>query len=143
MEFEVGDFVFLKVSPTKGVARFGKRGKLSPRYIGPYEIARRVGEVAYKLVLPPELSGVHSVFHVSMLRKCVAGVSQILPVRPEGLQQDLSVEEDAVQILDRKEQVLRNKVIPLVLVQWQHYGVEEATWEREADMYSRYPYLFH
>ena len=86
MEFEVGDFVFLKVSPTKGVARFGKRGKLSPQYIGPYEIARRVGEVAYKLDLPPELSGVHSVFHVSMLRKCVVDVSQILPVQPEGLQ---------------------------------------------------------
>ena len=80
MEFEVGEFVFLKVSPTKGVARFGKRGKLSPRYIGPYQIARRVSEVAYKLDLPPKLSSVHSVFHVLMLRKCVSDDSQILPV---------------------------------------------------------------
>ena len=75
MEFLVGDFVFLKVSPTKGVKRFGKRGKLSPRYIGPYQITQRVGEVAYRLALPPELLSVHSVFHVSMLRKCLADVS--------------------------------------------------------------------
>ena len=85
----------------------------------------------------------HSVFHMSMLRKCVSDVSQILPVQPEGLQQDLSMEENAVQIRDRKEQVRRNKVIPLVLLQWQHHGVKEATWEWEEDMYSRYPYLFH
>ena len=80
LEFEVGDFLFLKVSPTKGVARFGKRGKLSPRYIGPYQISRRVGKLAYKLDLPPELSSVHSVFHVSMLRKCLADASQMIPV---------------------------------------------------------------
>ena len=75
LEFEVGDFIFLNVSPTKGVARFGKRGKLSPCYIGPYQISKRVGEVAYKLDLPPELSGVHCVFHVSMLKKCLTNVS--------------------------------------------------------------------
>ena len=96
MEFKVGDFVFLKVSPTKGVARFGKHGKLSPRYIGPYQIAKRVGEVAYKLNLPPELSGVHSVFHVLMLRKCLADVSQVIPVQPEELREDLTMVEDAV-----------------------------------------------
>ena len=76
----MGDFVFLKVSPTKGVKRFGKRGKLSPRYIDPYQITQRVGEVAYKLALPLELSAVHSVFHVSMLSKCLAYVSQVIPV---------------------------------------------------------------
>ena len=114
----MGDFVFLKVSPTKGVKRFGKRGKLSPRYIGPYQITQRVGEVAYRLALPPELSAVHSVFHVSMLRKCLADVSQVIPVQPEVLQEDLSFVEEAVQIVDRREQVLRNKVIPLVLVRW-------------------------
>ena len=85
MEFKVGDFVFLKVSPTKGVTRFGKRGKLSPRYIGPYQISKRVGEVAYKMDLPSELSGVHSVFHVSMLKKCLADASQVIPVQPEEL----------------------------------------------------------
>ena len=94
------------MSPTKRVARFGKRGKLSPRYIGPYQLFRRVGEVAYKLDLPPELSGVHSVFHVSMLRKCLAYTTQIIPVQPEELRKDLSLVEDVVQILDRKEQVL-------------------------------------
>ena len=143
LEFKVGDFVFLKVSPTKGVARFEKRGKLSPRYIGPYQISRSVGEVAYKLELPPELSGVHSIFHVSMLRKCLADVSQVIPVQPEELRENLSMVEDVVQLLDRKDQVLRNKVIPLVLVQWQHYGAEEATWEREANIYSKYPHLFY
>ena len=85
LEFEVGDFVFLKVSPTKGVARFGKQGKLSPRYIRPYRISKRVGEVAYKLELPPELLGVHSVFQVSMLKKCLADASQAILVQPEEL----------------------------------------------------------
>ena len=96
MVFEVGDFVFLKVSPTKGVARFGKRGMISPRYIGPYQISRRVGEVAYKLDLPPELSGVHSIFHVSMLRKYLTDVSQVIPIQPKELREDLSMVEDAV-----------------------------------------------
>ena len=80
MEFEVGNFVFLKVSPTKGVARFGKQGKLSPCYIGPFRISMWVGEVAYKLELLPDLSGVQSLFHVSMLRKCLADASQVISV---------------------------------------------------------------
>ena len=88
--------MFLKVSPTKGVVRFEKRGKVSPRYIGPYQISRRVGEVSYKLDLPPELSGVHGIFHVSMLRKCLADVSQVIPVQPEELREDLSLMEDTV-----------------------------------------------
>ena len=85
------------------MARFGKQGKLSPRYIGPYQISRRVGEVAYKLDSPPELSGVHTIFHVSMLRKCLADASKVVLVQPEELQEDLSLVEDAVQILDRME----------------------------------------
>ena len=96
LEFLVGDHVFLKVSPTKCVMRFGKRGKLSPHYIGLYQITKRVGEVAYRLALPPELSVVHDVFHVSMLRKCLADVSQVIPVQPEVLHEDLSYVEDAV-----------------------------------------------
>ena len=92
----MGDFVFLKVSPTKGVMRFGKCGKLSPRYIGPYQITQRVGEVTYRLALPPELSSVHDVFHVSMLRKHLAEVSQVIPVQLEVLQEDLSFVEDVV-----------------------------------------------
>ena len=93
----------MKVSPTKWVTRFGNRGKLSPRYIGPYRISKWVGKVAYKLDLPPKLSGVHSVFHVSMLKKCLVDASQVISVQPEELQENLSLIEDAVQILDRKE----------------------------------------
>ncbi|KAL6210832.1 hypothetical protein ACLB2K_016064 [Fragaria x ananassa] len=111
LEFQVRDWVFLKLSPWKGVVRFGKRGKLSPRYIGPYEIIERVGSLAYRdrLVLPPELSRIHNVFHVSMLRKYIADPSHVLEEQQISLQKDLSYEEEPVQILDRKEQVLRSK----------------------------------
>ena len=88
----MGDHVFLRVSPSKGVVRFGKKGKLGPRFIGPYEILRRVGPVAYELVLPPELSRVHPVFHVSMLRKYIRDESQVLSYVPVELQDDLSYE---------------------------------------------------
>ena len=92
--------------------------------------------------MPSKLSGVHSVFHISMLKKCLADASQVIPVQPEELQENLIVIENAVQILDQKEQVLRNKIISLVLVQWRHHGSEEATWEGETDVFARYPHLF-
>ena len=98
--------------------------------------------MAYRLALLLELSSVHDVFHVSMLRKCLPDVSQVILVHPEVLQEDLSFVEDAIQIIERKEQVLRNKVIPLILVRWQHHGTEEATWEREDAILAQYPYLF-
>ncbi|KAL6218368.1 hypothetical protein ACLB2K_011582 [Fragaria x ananassa] len=142
LEFQVGDWVFLKLSPWKGVVRFGKRGKLSPRYIGPYEIIERVGSLAYRLALPPELSRIHNVFHVSMLRKYIADPSHVLQEQPISLTRDLSYEEEPIQILDRKEQVLRNKTIPLVKVLWRSHQVEEATWESEEQMMQQYPYLF-
>ncbi|KAL6223429.1 hypothetical protein ACLB2K_006816 [Fragaria x ananassa] len=107
LEFQVGDWVFLKLSPWKGVVRFGKRGKLSPRYIRPYEIIERVGSLAYRLALPSELSRIHNVFHVSMLRKYIADPSHVLEEQPISLQKDLSYEEEPVQILDWKEQVFR------------------------------------
>jgi len=96
----VGDWVFLKLSPWKGVVRFGKRGKLSPRYIGPYEILERVGPVAYRIALPPELSRMHDVFHVSMLRKYISDPSHVLESQPVELRFDLSYVEQPVQILD-------------------------------------------
>jgi hypothetical protein len=142
LEFQVGDQVFLKLSPWKGVVRFGKRGKLSPRYIGPYEITERVGPVAYRLRLPPELSRIHDVFHVSMLRKYVADPSHILQEQPISLKKNLTYEEEPVQLLDRKEQVLRNKTISLVKVLWRSHQVEEATWEPEDQMRQQYPHLF-
>ncbi|KAL6194997.1 hypothetical protein ACLB2K_030619 [Fragaria x ananassa] len=142
LEFQVGDWVFLKLSPWKGVVRFGKRGKLSPRYIGPYEIIERVGSLAYRLALPPELARIHNVFHVSMLRKYISDPSHVLQEQPISLTRDLSYEEEPVQILDRKEQVLRNKTIPLVKVLWRNHQIEEATWESEEQMMQQYPYLF-
>ncbi|KAL5559127.1 hypothetical protein UlMin_035338 [Ulmus minor] len=142
LEFKEGDYVFLKVAPMKGVMRFGKKGKLSPRYIGPFEILDRIGKVAYKLALPSELASVHNVFHVSMLRKYVSDPSHVLVSEPIEVREDLTYQEQPVQILDRKDKALRNKVIPLVKVLWRNHKVEEATWEREEEMRAKYPHLF-
>jgi ribosomal protein L21E len=141
-EFEAGDLVFLKVSPWKGLMRFGKKGKLSPRYIGPFEILKRVRAVAYELALPPNLQQVHNVFHVSMLRKYNPDAKHIVEHETVELQPDLSYVEQPVEIMDRKEQVLRNKVIRLVRVLWQNHNVEESTWELESAMQEKYPHLF-
>ena len=143
LEFEVEDRVFLKLSPWKGVVRFGKRGKLSPRYIGPFEIVERIGPVAYRLDLPEELSRVHNVFHISMLCKYISDLSHVLETPEIELRDDLSYEEQPVQILGREEKELRNKTISLVKVLWRNHLVEEATWEREDQMPSQYPHLFH
>ena len=134
LQFEIGDRVFLKISPWKGVLRFGKRGKLSPRYIGPYEILSKVEPVAYRLKLPPELSRIHDTFHVSMLRKYIPDPSPVLREQPVQLKENLTYEETHVQIVDRKEQVLRSKVISLVKVLWKNHERETATWELEAQM---------
>ncbi|GAV75852.1 Chromo domain-containing protein [Cephalotus follicularis] len=122
--------------------RFGKKGKLTPRFIGPFEILERVGDVAYRLALPPSLSDVHNVFHVSMLRKYHPDPYHVLQWEPLELRTDLSFEEIPIRILDRRIKQLRSKTIPLVKVLWQYHGVEEATWEREDDMRTKYPQLF-
>ena len=142
VEFQVGDHVFLRVSPMRGVKRFGVKGKLSPRFIGPFEVLDRIGEVAYRLAMPPSLSAVHNVFHVSMLRKYVSDPSHVLSYENLELDEDLSYEEKPVQILDRKEKVLRTKTIALVKVLWRNSKSEEATWELESDMRDRFPELF-
>ena len=138
----MGDKVFLKVAPMKGIMRFGKKGKLSPRFIGPFEILERVGNVAYRLALPPSLSNVHNVFHVSLLRKYVSDLCHVLSHEPLDMKQDLIYEERPIQILDKKEKELRNKKIPLVKVLCRNSAVEEATWEREDEMRTKYPELF-
>ncbi|GAV91173.1 Chromo domain-containing protein [Cephalotus follicularis] len=138
----MGDFVFLKVLPWKGVTRFGKKGKLSPRYIGPFEILERIGEVEYRLALPPSLSHVHNVFHVFLLRKYMANPSHILSLEPMQVHEDLSYYEQPVEILDYKEQIQRTKTIPLVKVLWRNHRVNEATWELEETMTQEYPHLF-
>ncbi|XP_059627297.1 uncharacterized protein LOC132270110 [Cornus florida] len=142
LSFEVGDHVFLRVSPRKGLMRFGKSGKLSPRFIGPFEILDRVGEVAYRLALPPQMDRVHNVFHISMLRKYEPNPSHILSWVDVDIDEDVSYEEGPVQILDTQQKVLRNKTIPMVKVLWRHHGVEEATWELEQEVRSKYPALF-
>ncbi|XP_058216694.1 uncharacterized protein LOC131327559 [Rhododendron vialii] len=142
LEFAVGDWVFLRVSPWKGVMRFKKKGKLSPRYIGPYEIIEQIGSTAYCLALPPELSRLHDVFHVSMLRKYIADPSHVLTSEPTELKEDLTYVEQPVEILDRRDQVLRNKTIPLMKVLWRSRAIEEATWETKESMRAQYPHLF-
>ena len=115
---------------------------MSPRYIGPFEILERVGNVAYRLALPQELAYVHNVFHVSMLKKYIPDPSHVLDHEPIEIREDLTYEEKPVQILAREEKVLRNKVIPLVKVLWRNHDIKEATWEREEDMKRNYPELF-
>ena len=126
----------------KGVKRFGKKGKLSPRYIGPYKIVDRIGKVAYKVELPAELSNVHPVFHVSMLKKSIGDSVVIDPSKSSGIQDSLSYEEIPVEVFDFQVRRLRNKEVPLVKVLWRNQSVESATWEAEVDMRSKYPHLF-
>ncbi|XP_068332837.1 uncharacterized protein [Pyrus communis] len=114
--YKVGDWVFLKLSLWKGFVRFGKKGKLSLRYIGPYQITERVGEVAYRLELPPELLRVHDVFHVSMLRHYVSDSLHVIPLQPLEINPDLTYDEEPVTILDWKDKVLRNKTVRMVKV---------------------------
>jgi len=142
LEFQVGDRVFLKISPWKGIIRFGKRGKLSPRYVGPFLVVARVGPVAYRLELPPELERIHNVFHVSMLKKYMPDPSHVLETPPLEISEDLKLELQPIWIEDRQERVLRNKRIPMVKVLWRNAQVEESTWETEQLMRRQYPHLF-
>ncbi|XP_073037568.1 uncharacterized protein [Primulina eburnea] len=127
LEFQQGDRVFLKVSHFRGTMRFGMKEKLAPRYVGPYEILQRIGTLAYQLALPPSLSSIHDVFHVSMLQKYEPDPSHVLDIFEVQLDPDMSYVESPVRILNRSEQKLRSKLIPMVKVQWEHRGVEEAT----------------
>ncbi|XP_070011164.1 uncharacterized protein [Nicotiana sylvestris] len=126
----------------KGVIRFRKKGKLSPRYVGPYQIVQRIGLVAYKLDLPPELETIHPVFHISMLHKFLGDPSCISPSEDTEVSKNLSYEEIPVAILDRQIRKLRTKEVASVKVLWMSNNVEEMTWEAEEDMKSRYPHLF-
>jgi hypothetical protein len=135
----VGDFVYLKVSPTKGVQRFGIKGKLAPHYIGPYEIIEACEPVAYKLKLPSKLSAIHSVFHVSQLKKCVRLPTKIIAEPELEIEPDLSYQEYPSKILDCKERSTRAKSIKTYKVQWSNHSGEEATWETEEFLRSNFP----
>jgi hypothetical protein len=143
LEFKEGDHVYLKVSPLRGMRRFKVRGKLSPRFIGPFLILKRVGEVAYQLELPDHLSDVHDVFHVSQLKKCLRVPEEQLPIEDLSIQDDLTYAEYPIKILDTLTRVTRNKVIKMCKVQWSHHGEDEATWEREEEFHIDFPHLFH
>ena len=142
LEFEVGDHVFLKVMPKRIVVRFGKRRKLSPRFIGFFEILERIGIVAYRLALPPSMSGIHEVFHISMLRKYTPDPTHMVNWGQIEVDTDGTFKEGPVCILDSRDQVLQHKTVRLVRVLWWHYGVEESTWEHEDTMRATYPFLF-
>jgi hypothetical protein len=126
--------VRLKVSPIRGMRRFKVKGKLSPRFIGPFRIFRRVGEMAYQLELPDHLFGVHDVFHVSQLKKCLRVLEEQLPMEELSMQGDLSYIEYPIKIIDTLTRVTRNKVVKMCEVQWSHHGEDEATWEREEEL---------
>ena len=145
--YKVRDRVYLRVSPLRGVKRFGVKGKLAPHFIGPYRVVERMGEVAYKLELPEGLSGVHDVFHVSQLKKCHAEMAEIplrdtVPLEAIQLESDLTYEEKPVKILEYASRVTRSKVIKFCKVQWSHHTEDEAIWEREKDLLKDHPHLF-
>jgi hypothetical protein len=137
--FEVGDFVYLRVSPMRGMKRFKVKGKLSPRYIGPFKILERKGEVAYQLELPDILSDVHDVFHVSQLKKCLRVPEEQLPMEELNVNEDLTYSEYPVQILETSRRITQSKVINMCKVQWSHHSEDEATWEREDELRAEFP----
>ena len=134
--------MFLKVSLSQEINHFGKKGKLKPRYIGPFEVLQRVGTLAYRIALPPELSHVHDVFHVSMLQNYVHDPMHAINHYPLAISEDLSYIKKSIEILDLRDQVLRNKIIPLIRVLWQNHTWEEYTWEHKYEFQERYPFLF-
>ncbi|GJR84654.1 putative reverse transcriptase domain-containing protein [Tanacetum coccineum] len=142
LEFEVGDKVMLKVAPWKGVIQFGKRGKLNPCYIGPFQIKERIGPVAYCLKLPQELRLVHNVFHVCNLKKCLSDDTLVIPLEEIQLDDKLNFVEEPIEIMDREVKQLKRSRIPIVKVRWNARRGPEYTWEREDQFKSKYPHLF-
>ncbi|GJZ76673.1 putative reverse transcriptase domain-containing protein [Tanacetum coccineum] len=142
MVFQVGDRVMLKVSPWKGVVRFGKRGKLNPRYVGPFKVIERVRTVAYKLELPQQLSRVHNTFHVSNLKKCLSDESLVILLEELRVDDKLHFVEEPVEIMDREIKQLKRSRIPIIKVRWNSKRGPEFTWEREDQFKQKHPHLF-
>nr|GFA10134.1 putative reverse transcriptase domain-containing protein [Tanacetum cinerariifolium] len=142
LEFKVGDRVLLKVSPWKEVVRFGKKGKLAPRYVGPFKIVKYVEPVAYRLKLPHELSCVHDTFHVSNLKKCLADLYVQVPLDEIKIDENMHFVEEPIEIVERDVKNLKRKRITLANVRWNSWKGAEYTWEREDSFKKKYPYLF-
>jgi hypothetical protein len=138
LQFQVGDFVYLQVSPTKGVQRFGIKGKLAPRYVGPFEILKVCGPMAYKLRLPSHMAAIHDIFHISQLKKCIKVPTEIIETPAVEIEPDLSYIEQPIQIMD-KERVTRRKKIKMYKILWDHHTEEEATWETESYLQQNFP----
>ena len=142
LTFKIGDYVYLKVSPTKGISRFGIKGKLAPRYVGPFQISGRCGKVAYKLALSDRLSAVHNVFHVSQLKKCLRVPDHVIEVDEVELEPDLTYSEYPIRVLDHKDRVTRRTTTRWYKVQWNQHSKEEATWESEDFLAESFPDFF-
>jgi hypothetical protein len=138
LEFEVGDHVYLRVSPIKGIKRFGVKGKLAPRYIQPFPILEKCGTMVYKLNLPPSLVGVHDMFHVLQLKKCLKPPVDIVLPDVTPLKADLSYSEHPIKVLDQKDHVTRRKIFKFFKIQWSNNTEEEATWESKEFLHSRH-----
>jgi hypothetical protein len=142
LSFKVRDFVYLKVSPMRGLHHFKVQGKLAPRFIGPFKILEKRGEVAYQLELPLQLSDVHDVFLVSQLKNYLYVPEEQIPMEDLDAKEDLSYQEYPIKILEASERVTRNKRIKICKVQWSHHTKEKVTWEREEELKAEYPSFF-
>ncbi|WVZ93134.1 LOW QUALITY PROTEIN: hypothetical protein U9M48_039140, partial [Paspalum notatum var. saurae] len=137
--FKEGDHVYLRVSPMKGVHRFGVKGKLAPRYVGPFKISEKCGPVAYRLELPPRLAAVHDIFHVSQLKRCLRVPEEEIDTSQVQIEPDLTYEARPVKVLDRKQRSTRRSTVTMYKVQWSEHTEEEATWETEEYLRTKYP----
>jgi hypothetical protein len=129
--FQVEDYVYLKVSPMKGVSRFGIKGKLAPRYIGPFPVLEQCGPVAYRLQSPETLSAVHNVFHVSQLKKCLRVLDRTIEVTDVALEPDLTYSKHPIRVLDQKDRITRRRTLKFYKIQWNEHTEDEATWETQ------------
>jgi hypothetical protein len=136
---QVEDYVYLKVSPMKGVSHFGVKGKLAPRYIGPFPVLEQCGLVAYRLQLPETLSVVHNVFHVSQLKKCLWVPDQTVEVTDVALEPDLTYSEYLIRVLDQKDRITRRKTLKFYKIQWNQHMEDEATWETQDFLDKNFP----
>jgi hypothetical protein len=135
----VGDFVYLQVSPTRDIQWFGIKGKFAPRYVGPFEILKVCGPVAYHLQLPPQLVAVHDVFHVSQLRRCIKTPTEIIDSQAIEIESDLTYTKHPIRILDTKERSTRRETVRMFKIQWNHHTEEEVTWKTESYLQHNFP----